>query len=49
MKNSLDIKDFDIIFCKRSFIEDGCATLLDFTAYLIAQGIEYSNGSKDKN
>ena len=22
--------------------------LLDFTAYLIAKGIEYSNGSKDK-
>ncbi|MDB4154648.1 anhydro-N-acetylmuramic acid kinase, partial [Candidatus Pelagibacter sp.] len=29
-------------------LEDGCATITNFTAYLIAKGIEYSNGSNDK-
>jgi anhydro-N-acetylmuramic acid kinase len=45
---SLDIKDFDILFAKGLSLEDGCATITNFTAYLIAKGIEYANGSNDK-
>jgi anhydro-N-acetylmuramic acid kinase len=47
-KKSLDIKDFDISFARGLSLEDGCATITNFTAYLIAKGIEYSNGSNDK-
>ena len=45
---SLDIKDFDILFAKGLSLEDGCATITNFTAYLIAKGIEHANGSNDK-
>ena len=45
---SLDIKDFDISFVKGLSLEDGCATLTKFTAYLIAEGIKFCN-KKDKN
>jgi anhydro-N-acetylmuramic acid kinase len=47
-KKSLDIKDFDISFVRGLSLEDGCATITNFTAYLIAKGIEYSNGSNNK-
>tara|TARA_B100001093_G_scaffold393927_1_gene380612 strand:- start:432 stop:1568 length:1137 start_codon:yes stop_codon:yes gene_type:complete len=47
-KKSLDIKDFDISFARGLSFEDGSATITDFTAYLISQGIEYSNGSNEK-
>ena len=47
-KKSLDIKDFDISFLRGLSLEDGCATITNFTAYLIAKGIEYSNNSNDK-
>ncbi len=40
---SLDIKDFDISFVKGLSLENGCATLTNFTAYLIANGIKYAN------
>ena len=43
---SLDIKDFDISFVRGLSLEDGCATITNFTAYLISQGIKYS---KNKN
>jgi anhydro-N-acetylmuramic acid kinase len=39
--NSLDIKDFDTSFVRGLSLEDGCATLTKFTAYLIANGIKY--------
>ena len=45
---SLDINDFDISFARGLSLEDGCATITNFTAYLIAKGIEYANGSNDK-
>ncbi|MDC1028204.1 anhydro-N-acetylmuramic acid kinase [Candidatus Pelagibacter sp.] len=45
---SLDIKDFDISFARGLSLEDGCATITNFTAYLIAKGIEYANGNYDK-
>ena len=45
---SLDIKDFDISFARGLSLEDGCATITNFTAYLIAKGIEHANGSNDK-
>jgi len=40
---SLDIKDFDISFVKGLSLEDGCATITKFTAYLISEGIKFSN------
>ena len=46
--NSLDIKDFDIFFAKGLSLENGASTLTDFTAKLIADGINYSN-SKSKS
>ena len=42
-KKSLDINDFDISFVKGLSLEDGCATLTKFTAYLISQGIIHTN------
>jgi len=45
---SLDVKDFDISFAKGLTLEDGCATITNFTAYLIAKGIEYANGSNNR-
>ena len=37
----MDIKNFDVSFAKGLSLEDGCATLTDFTAYLIAEGLKY--------
>ena len=48
-KNSLDVKDFDPSFAKGLSLEDGCATLTKFTAYLISQGIKYINNSNNSN
>ena len=45
---SLEFKDFDISFARGLSLEDGCATITNFTAYLIAKGIEYANGNYDK-
>ena len=47
-ESSLDIKDFDISFARGLSLEDGCATITNFTAYLIAKGINHANGSNDK-
>ena len=38
---SLDIKNFDVSFSRGLSLEDGCATITDFTAYLIAEGLKY--------
>ena len=46
---SLDVKDFDVSFARGLSLEDGCATITNFTAYLIARGIEYSNGNNNKS
>ena len=48
-KKSLDINDFDVSFARGLSLEDGSATITDFTAYLIAQGIEYSNGKNQES
>ena len=45
-KNSLDINDFDISFLRGLDFEEGCTTITEFTAYLIANGI---NNFRDKN
>jgi anhydro-N-acetylmuramic acid kinase len=45
---SLDVKDFDISFSRGLSLEDGCATITNFTAYLIAKGVEHANGSNIK-
>jgi anhydro-N-acetylmuramic acid kinase len=47
-EKSLDIKNFDISFVRGLSFEDGCATITNLTAYLIAKGIEYSNSNNDK-
>ena len=47
-KSSLDIKDFDISFVRGLSLEDGCATITNFTAYLISRGVEYANGNNNK-
>ena len=39
---SLDINDFDISFAKGLSLENGCATITNYTAYLISKGIEYA-------
>ena len=43
----MDIKNFDVSFARGLSLEDGCATVTNFTAYLIAQGLEYI--SKENN
>ena len=43
IKESMDTKDFDISFVKGLSIEDGCATLTEFTAYLISEGLKKIN------
>jgi len=45
---SLDVKNFDISFVRGLSLEDGSATITNFTAYLIAKGIEHSNGNNIK-
>ena len=37
---SLDIKNFDVSFVRGLSLEDGCATITDFTAYLITEGLK---------
>ena len=52
INESLDIKNFDISFVKGLNLEDGCATLTEFTAYLIAEGlkkIDQINNIQTKN
>ena len=44
--NSLDIKDFDTSFVRGLSLEDGCATITDFTAYLIAEGLKHVSQKK---
>jgi len=40
---SLDVKDFDTSFVRGLSLEDGCATITNFTAYLIAKGLQHNN------
>ena len=42
-EKSLDIKDFDIFFAKGLSLENGAATITDFTAKLIANGMNYTH------
>ena len=37
----MDIKNFDVSFARGLSLEDGCATITDFTAYLITEGLKY--------
>ena len=45
-ENSLDINDFDISFVKGLSLENGAATLTDFTAAQIIKALLYSVRSK---
>ncbi len=52
IEESLDTKNFDITFVKGLSLEDGCATLTEFTAHLISNGlkkIDKINNLKTKN
>tara|TARA_B110000444_G_scaffold192201_1_gene182073 strand:- start:613 stop:1758 length:1146 start_codon:yes stop_codon:yes gene_type:complete len=52
INKSLDVKDFDISFVKGLNLEDGCATLTEFTAHLVFEGlkkIDKINNIKTKN
>ena len=40
LNNSLDIKNFDISFVRGLCLEDGCATITKYTAYLISEGLK---------
>ena len=40
INESLDVKNFDLSFVKGLSLEDGCATLTKFTAYLISEGLK---------
>jgi len=48
-ETSLDVKDFDTSFVKGLSLEDGCATLSKFTAYLIADGLTKINKKNNIN
>ena len=48
-EKSLDVKDFDLSFVRGLSLEDGCATLTDFTAYLISNGLKYINSFKENS
>ena len=48
-KKSLDIKDFDIFFAKGLSLENGTATITNFTATLIANGMKYTHGMDQSN
>ena len=43
-KKSLDVKDFDVFFAKGLSLENGAATITDFTAKLIANGMYHAHG-----
>ena len=43
---SLDVKNFDVSFARGLSLVDGCATITNFSAYLIAKGLDYIS---DKN
>ena len=45
-EKSLDIQDFDIFFAKGLSWENGAATITDFTAKLIADGMNFVKGNK---
>ena len=46
---SLDINDFDVSFVKGLNLEDGCATLTEFTAHLISEGLKKINKLNKKD
>ena len=48
-EKSLDIKDYDIFFAKGLSLENGAATVTEFTAKLIADGINFTHNIKTQN
>ncbi|MDC3036270.1 anhydro-N-acetylmuramic acid kinase [Candidatus Pelagibacter sp.] len=49
IENSMDINNFDISFIRGLGVEEGCATITEFTAYLISEGIKISINKDDLN
>jgi len=43
-EKSLDVRDFDIFFAKGLSLENGAATITDFTAKIIANGMNFVHG-----
>ena len=48
-EKSLDVNDFDLSFVRGLSLEDGCATITDFTSYLISDGLKYINSINKNN
>jgi len=46
---SLDVKDFEISFAKGLSLEDGCATITKFSAYLISEGLKKLNDEQSNS
>tara|TARA_Y100001970_G_scaffold159348_1_gene194951 strand:- start:446 stop:1588 length:1143 start_codon:yes stop_codon:yes gene_type:complete len=44
---SLDVNDFDTSFARGLSLENGCATITHFTAFLIAEGLRYASQNKN--
>jgi len=44
---SLDVKNFDVSFARGLSLEDGCATITNFTAFLISEGIKFSRKNNE--
>ena len=47
-EKSLDVRDFDIFFAKGLSLENGAATITNFTAELITNGMRYANRMKSQ-
>lgn len=45
-EKSLDVRDFDIFFAKGLSLENGAATITDFTAKIIADGMNFIHGMR---
>tara|TARA_B100001175_G_scaffold134455_1_gene114271 strand:- start:678 stop:1820 length:1143 start_codon:yes stop_codon:yes gene_type:complete len=44
---SIDVNDFDTSFVRGLSLEDGCATVTNFTAYLISEGLKYASANNN--
>ena len=44
---SLDVKNYDVSFARGLSLEDGCATITNFTAFLISEGIKFSRKNNE--
>ena len=43
----MDVKNYDVSFARGLSLEDGCATITNFTAFLISEGIKFSRKNNE--